>query len=60
LAKARDEIAAFGKYYDYCVVNEDVERAGNEAQAIVVALRCQSARRSKRVEQLLASFGGKD
>jgi guanylate kinase len=60
LAKARDEIEAFGKYYDYCVVNEDVERAGNEAQAIVVALRCQSARRRKRVEQLLASFGGKD
>src|ERR1700684_3785643 len=60
LAKARDEISAAGKYYDYCVVNEDVERAGNEAQAIVVALRCQSARRSKRVEQLLASFGGKD
>src|SRR5438046_2349248 len=60
LAKARDEIAAFGKYYDYCVVNEDIERAGNEAQAIVVALRCQSARRSKRVEQLLASFGGKE
>src|SRR5215475_2468061 len=60
LARARDEISAFGKYYDYCVVNEDVERAGNEAQAIVVALRCQSARRRKRVEQLLASFGGKD
>jgi len=60
LAKARDEILAFSKYYDYCVVNEDVERAGKEAQAIVVALRCQSARRRKRVEQLLASFGGKD
>src|SRR5579863_3419663 len=60
LARARNEIEAFGKYYDYCVVNEDVERAGNEAQAIVVALRCQSARRRKRVEQLLASFGGKD
>ena len=42
LAKARDEIEAFGKYYDYCVVNEDVERAGNEAQAIVVALRCRA------------------
>jgi guanylate kinase len=59
LAKARDEIAAFGKYYDYCVVNEDVERAGREAQAIVVALRCTSARRRPRVEKLLASFGGK-
>jgi guanylate kinase len=60
LAKARDEIEAFGKYYDYCVVNEDVERAGREAQAIVMALRCTSARRRARVEQLLASFGGKD
>ena len=60
LARARDEIAAFGKYYDYCVVNEDVERAGREAQAIVLALRCQSARRRKWVERLLASFGGTD
>jgi guanylate kinase len=57
LAKARDEIAAFGKYYDFCVVNDDVERAGREAQAIVIALRCTSARRRARVEQLLASFG---
>src|SRR5713101_3592439 len=57
LAKARDEIAAFGKHYDFCVVNEDVERAGREAQAIVTALRCARARRRARVEQLLASFG---
>jgi guanylate kinase len=57
LAKSRDEIAQFGKYYDFCVVNEDVERAGREAQAIVTALRCTSARRRARVDQLLASFG---
>jgi guanylate kinase len=60
LAKARDEIAMSGKYYDYCVVNEDVERAGREAQSIVIALRCTSARRRAWVERLLASFGGKD
>ncbi len=60
LAKARDEISAFGKYYDYCVVNENVENAGREAQAIVTAIRCSSARRRPRVEELLASFGGKD
>jgi guanylate kinase len=59
LARARDEIAAFGQYYDYCVVNDDVERAGGEAQAIVMALRCESDRRRAWVEQLLASFGGK-
>jgi guanylate kinase len=57
LAKARDEIAAFGKYYDFCVVNDDVESAGRDAQAIVTALRCTSARWRARVEQLLASFG---
>jgi len=60
LAKARDEIAAFGKYYDFCVVNDDVERAGCEAQAIVTALRCSSTRRGDRVQKLLASFGGQN
>jgi len=60
LARAREEIAAFGKYYDYCVVNDDVERAGREAQSIVVALRCSRARRLLEVEKLLASLGGKD
>src|SRR5437667_5263581 len=60
LAKARAEIEAFGKYYDYCVVNEDVEQAGREVEAILTAVRCSSARRRGRVEALLASFGGKD
>jgi guanylate kinase len=59
LARARDEIAAFGNY-DYCIVNDDVERAGREAQAIVMALRCKNDRRRARVEELLASFGGID
>ena len=58
LSKAREEIAASEKLYEFCVVNDDVERAGKEAQAIVIALRCSSARRRDRVNQLLASFGG--
>jgi guanylate kinase len=58
LAKARDEIVASEKIYDYCVVNDDVTRAGSEAQAIVTALRCSSERRRDRVNQVLASFGG--
>ena len=57
LAKAHEEIMAFQRY-DYCVVNEDVAVAGREAQAIVTALRCTTARRQLRVEKLLASFGG--
>jgi guanylate kinase len=58
LSKAHDEIVASEKFYDFCVVNDDVERAGKEAQAIVLALRCSSARRRDRVRQVLASFGG--
>jgi guanylate kinase len=59
LAKAREEIAAY-KTYDFCVVNEDVALAGREALAIITALRCTTTRRQARVEELLASFGGKD
>jgi len=58
LAKARDEIVASEKFYDFCVVNDNMERAGREAQAIVLALRCTSERRREFVNQLLASFGG--
>jgi guanylate kinase len=58
LAKAHDEIVASEKFYDFCLFNDDVERAGKEAQAIVVALRCSSARRRDRVKKVLASFGG--
>jgi guanylate kinase len=59
LAKAREEIAAY-KTYDFCVVNEDIALAGREALAIVTALRCTTAKRQARVEELLASFEGKD
>src|SRR5258705_7942808 len=60
LARSRAEIEAFEKYYDFCVMNEDVEQAGREVEAILTAVRCSSARRRGRVEELLASFGGKD
>ena len=59
LAKARAEIEAFSSY-DYCVVNRNMESAGREVEAIVTALRCSSVRRRGLVENLLASFGGKD
>ena len=58
LSKARDEIVASQEFYDFCIVNDDVERAGLEAQSVVLALRCGSARRHDRVQQLLATFGG--
>jgi guanylate kinase len=60
LARARAEIEAFGKYYDFCVMNRDVEQAGREVEAILTAVRCSRPRQRERVEELLASFGGKD
>src|SRR6201982_1167713 len=53
LAKAKGEIELAEKFYDFCVVNDDVERAGREAQAIVTALRCSSARRGGVVKKVL-------
>jgi guanylate kinase len=58
LSKAQAEIAASEKFYDFYVVNDDVQRAGRETQAIVTALRCSSARVHGRLNQVLASFGG--
>jgi len=58
LSKAKAEIAASEKLYDFFVVNDDVERAGREAQAILMALRCSNARARGRLNQVLASFGG--
>jgi guanylate kinase len=60
LARARAEIEAFGKYYDFCVMNQDVEQAVGEVEAILMAVRCSRVRQRGRVEELLASFGGKD
>ena len=60
LARARAEIEAFGKYYDFSVMNQDVEQAGREVEAILTAVRCSRPRQRGRVEELLASFGGKD
>lgn len=59
LARAREEMAAFANY-DYCVVNDNVERAGREAQSILLALRCKSERRRGQVQKLLSSFGGRN
>lgn len=45
LANARVEITASARY-DYLVVNDDLDRAGNELRAIVTAERCRRARKA--------------
>jgi guanylate kinase len=57
LERARYEMKSFAKY-DYIVVNDDLERAGREVQAIGMAARCRNGAAGKVVEEILRSFGG--
>jgi len=57
LERARQEMTRFDEY-DYVVVNDDVERAGREVQAIALAARCRRVWNEGRVRKILESFGG--
>jgi guanylate kinase len=57
LDRARQEMQRYTEY-DFLVVNDDVERAGREIQAITVAARCLRSRLSARARNILESFGG--
>jgi guanylate kinase len=57
LERARQEIQRYAEY-DFLVVNDDVERAGREIQAITVAARCRRSCLSERARKILESFGG--
>jgi len=57
LERARQEMQRY-RDYDYIVVNDDLERAGREVQAIALAARCRSERNEGRIRKILESFGG--
>ena len=57
LDRAQQEMKRFTEY-DFLVVNDDVERAGREVQAITVAARCLRSCLSERARKILESFGG--
>jgi guanylate kinase len=44
--------------YDFAIINDDVERAGREAQAIASGSRCRVTRNEERIREILNSFGG--
>jgi guanylate kinase len=44
--------------YDFAVVNDDLERAGRQVQAIALSSRCRVARTEERIREILKSFGG--
>jgi len=57
LDRAQQEMRRYTEY-DFLVVNDDVERAGREVQAITVGARCLRSCLSERARKILESFGG--
>ena len=58
LAQARQEILSLSGYYEYLVINDELDRAGREVQAIALAERCRASRNGESVQEILKSFGG--
>ena len=44
--------------YDFAIINDDLERAGAEVQAIALGSRCRVAQNEERIREILKSFGG--
>ncbi|MFZ0820363.1 MAG: guanylate kinase [Candidatus Acidiferrales bacterium] len=57
LRQARLEMESFS-LYDFIVVNDDLERAGREVQAIGLGTRCRSGIARPSVERILKTFEG--
>jgi guanylate kinase len=57
LERARQEMLSYSSY-DFAVVNDDLERAGREVQAIALGSRCRVARTEEHIREILKSFGG--
>ncbi len=57
LERARQEMLSYSSY-DFAVVNDDLERAGREVQAIALSSRCRVARTEEHIRGILKSFGG--
>ena len=57
LERARLEMQHYHEY-DFIVVNDNLERAGREVQAIVIAARRRSDQNEDQVRRILDSFGG--
>lgn len=56
LERARQEMLNYSSY-DFAVINDDLERAGREAQAIALGSRCRIPRNENRIREILKSFG---
>jgi len=57
LERARQEMLNY-RSYDFAIINDDLDRAGREVQAIAIGSRCRIAREEPRIREILKSFGG--
>jgi guanylate kinase len=57
LERARQEMLNYSSY-DFAIINDDLERAGKEVQAIAIGSRCRVERNDERIREILKSFGG--
>jgi len=57
LERARQEMLNYSSY-DFAIINDDLERAGTEVQAIALGSRCRVAPNEERIREILKSFGG--
>lgn len=48
------------RYYDYLIINEDLERSVQELTSIILASRCRRDARAERAGSIVATFGGSD
>jgi guanylate kinase len=57
LRNAAIEVQLYERF-DYVVLNEDLDRALAQLEAIIVAERCRPDRQRNRIESVIATFGG--
>lgn len=57
LERSRQEMLKY-RDYDFAVINDDLDRAGREVQAIALAARCRMARKEGQIGEILKTFGG--
>lgn len=57
LERAGKEMLSYSSY-DFAIINDDLDRAGREAQAIALGSRCRVTRNEERIREILKSFGG--
>ena len=55
LARARDEVGDY-RFFDYVVVNDDVEDTVTELEAIVRAERCRTTHSGDMTQEIIATF----